>query len=153
VTAQVLAAVVAAVYGFVATLVPVKSLAVVWGFGVSAATEADGLDVSEHGDLGGPVIEEVAETKVPEPRAAGVPPDGRERSMSGGWRRNEWVAVRGSRPVSSPTNRHPPVYPQGPGTKARPLVRQKLTCEAPPGAADPVAALVRRVVCPYPGGG
>jgi ammonium transporter len=80
---QALAAVVAAGYGFVVTLVLVKVIDVVWGFGVDAQAENEGLDVSEHGEVGfdyglGPV-EEVPEHALPEPRAAAVPPDGKAR--------------------------------------------------------------------------
>jgi Amt family ammonium transporter len=83
VVAQAAAAVAAAAFGFVVTFVLVKLIDVVWGFSASAETEAEGLDVGEHGevgfDLGGPNIEEIPETHPHEPRAATVPPNGQER--------------------------------------------------------------------------
>jgi ammonium transporter, Amt family len=82
-SAQFVAAIVAAVYGFVITFVLVKVIDVVWGFSASAEAEGEGLDVSEHGevgfDLGGPNIEEIPETPLHEPRAASVPRNGQER--------------------------------------------------------------------------
>ena len=81
--AQLIAALVAAIYGFGATVVLVKAIDLLWGFGVDARTEAEGLDVTQHGevgfDLGGATLEEVPETHMPEPRAARVPPDGKGR--------------------------------------------------------------------------
>jgi ammonium transporter, Amt family len=77
---QVMAAVVAAGYAFLATVVLVKLIDAVWGFGLSAEAESVGLDQAEHGevgfDLGGPTLEEVPEIRPPEPRPALVPRDG-----------------------------------------------------------------------------
>jgi Amt family ammonium transporter len=77
---QVVAALVAAGYSFVVSLVLVKVIDKVWGFTVKAAAESEGLDVTEHGevgfDLGGAALEEVSETRMPEPRPALVPPNG-----------------------------------------------------------------------------
>jgi Amt family ammonium transporter len=81
--AQILAAVVAAVYAFGLTFVLVKVIDAVWGFGVKPEAEAAGLDVAEHGetgfDLAGAAQEEVPEMRLPEPRPAMVPPDGKGR--------------------------------------------------------------------------
>jgi hypothetical protein len=55
----------------------------VWGFSVKAEDEAEGLDVTQHGevgfDLGGASPGEVLESRLPEPRPASVPPDGKGR--------------------------------------------------------------------------
>jgi Amt family ammonium transporter len=81
--AQLVAALVAAAYGFGLTFVLVKVIDRVWGFSAGPEAEAAGLDVAEHGetafDLGGPTLEEVPETRLPEPRPANVPPDGQKR--------------------------------------------------------------------------
>ncbi len=81
--AQLVAALVAAGWGFGLTFVLVKVIDRVWGFGLPAEAEAAGLDVAEHGetafDLGGAAQEEVPEMRLPEPRAATVPPDGQGR--------------------------------------------------------------------------
>jgi hypothetical protein len=77
---QLLAAVAAAVYGFVLTLVLVKVIDVVWGFNLDAKAEGEGLDRSEHGEVGfdlGPALEEVPEAPAHEPRPATVPPNGK----------------------------------------------------------------------------
>ncbi len=82
-TAQLLAAVVAAAYGFLMSVVLVKVIDAAWGFAVTPEAEAAGIDVSEHGevgfDFGGPNLEEVPEVRLPEPRPASVPPDGQGR--------------------------------------------------------------------------
>jgi hypothetical protein len=78
--AQLVAALVAAGYAFGATVVLVKVIDAVWGFSVDARDEAEGLDVTQHGevgfDVGGATLEEVPEIHPPEPRPARVPPDG-----------------------------------------------------------------------------
>jgi ammonium transporter len=84
VTVQVIAALAAAVYGFVGTLILVKVIDAVWGFSLTAEAESLGVDRAEHGevgfDFGGPMQEEVVEVKaLPEPRAATVPPEGEGR--------------------------------------------------------------------------
>jgi ammonium transporter len=77
---QLLAALVAAAYSFCVSFVLVKVIDKVWGFSVQADVEAEGLDVTQHGevafDLGGGALEEVSETRLPEPRPALVPPNG-----------------------------------------------------------------------------
>jgi ammonium transporter, Amt family len=77
---QVLAAVVAAGYAFLMTVVLVKVIDAVWGFALSAEAESVGLDRAEHGevgfDLGGATLEEFPEVRPPEPRPALMPRDG-----------------------------------------------------------------------------
>src|SRR5262249_4851106 len=80
--AQLIAAVAAAAYGFVVSLVLVRVIDAVWGFVVKPEGERAGIDVSEHGEVGfdiGPAMDEVPESRLPEPRAAVVPPDGEGR--------------------------------------------------------------------------
>jgi ammonium transporter, Amt family len=82
VVVQFLAAAVAIVFSFVLTLVLVKFIDVAWGFCLDARSEGEGLDRSEHGEVGfdlGPALELVPETPLHEPRAATVPPDGNHR--------------------------------------------------------------------------
>ncbi len=79
---QALAAVVAAAYGFLVTLVLVKVIDVVWGFRLDADAENEGLDHAEHGEAGfdqGTTGEEMPDHPLPEPRAAALPPDGQGR--------------------------------------------------------------------------
>jgi ammonium transporter, Amt family len=80
---QFIAAAVAAGYAFVASVVLVKVIDKVWGFALPAEAENVGLDRSEHGevgfDYGGGALEEVPEVRLPEPKAADVPPDGKGR--------------------------------------------------------------------------
>jgi ammonium transporter len=80
---QLLAALVAAGYAFGMSLVLVKVIDLVWTFRLSPEAESDGLDVTQHGevgfDLAGGVPEEVPEVRLPEPRPATVPPDGQQR--------------------------------------------------------------------------
>src|SRR5262249_6676725 len=78
--AQAVAAAVAAVYAFVATLVLVKIIDLTMGFSQDPRSESEGLDRSEHGEVGfdlGPALEEAPGTPLHEPRPASVPPDGR----------------------------------------------------------------------------
>ncbi len=81
IAAQLTAAVAAAAYGFVATLVLVKVIDAVFGFGLDAKAETDGLDQSEHGEVGfdfGPTLAEApSEAALHEPRPASVPPNGK----------------------------------------------------------------------------
>jgi Amt family ammonium transporter len=79
---QLTAAVAAAAYAFLMTLVIVKVIDVLWGFGLDAKAEGEGLDRSEHGEVGfdyGPELEQVSEAAPQEPRPARVPPDGARR--------------------------------------------------------------------------
>jgi ammonium transporter len=79
---QLLAAVVAVVYTFVVSLVLVKGIDLAWGFCLDPRSEGEGLDQSEHGEVGfdvGPTLDLVPETPFHEPRAATVPPNGQKR--------------------------------------------------------------------------
>jgi ammonium transporter len=80
---QAVAAIIAAGYAFVVSLVLVKGIDLLWGFGLSAESENTGLDRAEHNevgfDFGLGAVEEIPETRPPEPRAARVPPDGHGR--------------------------------------------------------------------------
>ena len=80
ITTQLIAAVVAAAYGFFVTLILVKGIDLFWGFGTTAEAENDGLDLSEHGEVGfdfaGGTIEEGPDMVRPEPRSAKAPPNG-----------------------------------------------------------------------------
>jgi ammonium transporter len=79
---QLLAASVAVVYAFVVTVVIVKGIDLVWGFCLDDRSESEGLDRSEHGEVGfdlGLALESAAEQGPQEPRAATVPPDGQKR--------------------------------------------------------------------------
>jgi hypothetical protein len=82
--AQLAAAVVAAAYGFVGTVVLVKAIDLTMGFTLKEEEEGVGTDRSEHGEVGfdygmGATIEEVPEARLPEPRPAMVPPNGKGR--------------------------------------------------------------------------
>ncbi len=73
---QLIAAAVAAAYAFVGTLVLVKGIDLACGFCLEARAEHEGVDRSEHGEVGfdfGPVLEVAAEPPQ-EPRPATVPP-------------------------------------------------------------------------------
>ncbi len=79
---QLLAALSAVVYTFVITLVLVKGIDLVWGFCLDPRSEGEGLDRSEHGEVGfdlGPALDLAAEQPPHEPRPADVPPDGQKR--------------------------------------------------------------------------
>jgi ammonium transporter, Amt family len=82
ISAQLLAASVAAVIAFVGTAVIVKVIDVVWGFCLDSRDEIMGLDQVAHGEAGfdfGPSLDGAVEQPVTEPRPAMVPPDGQER--------------------------------------------------------------------------
>jgi ammonium transporter len=79
---QLLAASVSVVYAFGLTFILVKVIDLVWGFCLEPRAEGEGLDRSEHGEVGfdlGPALEAVPEHAPHEPRAADVPPDGKKR--------------------------------------------------------------------------
>ena len=80
---QMVAAVVAAAYGFIVTVILVKAIDLLWGFRLSAEQENAGLDLAEHGEAGfdfsGATAEEGPKSTMPEPRPARVPPEGKER--------------------------------------------------------------------------
>jgi Amt family ammonium transporter len=76
---QLLAATVAAVFSFVVTFVLVKAIDSVWGFCLEPQTENEGLDRTQHGEVGFDLslaYEQVPETPPTEPRPALVPPNG-----------------------------------------------------------------------------
>lgn len=82
VSAQFLAALCAAAYAFVMTVVLVKGIDLAWGFCLDPRSEGEGLDRCEHGEVGfdfGLALEAVAEQPPQEPRPARVPPDGQRR--------------------------------------------------------------------------
>jgi ammonium transporter len=75
-TVQAVAALVSVVYAFVVSLVLVKGIDLCWGFCLDSKSENEGLDRSEHGEVGFDLslateVSPVAETT--EPRAARVP--------------------------------------------------------------------------------
>jgi ammonium transporter len=77
--AQLLAAAVAAGYAFVVTLGLVKGIDLLMGFTTDVKAESDGLDRTEHGEVGfdlGPALQELP-VATAEPRPASVPPDGK----------------------------------------------------------------------------
>jgi ammonia channel protein AmtB len=75
---QLTAAAVSVVFTFGMSLVLVKVVDVLFGFGADPKAEVEGLDRTEHGEVGfdlGPALE-MAPVTATEPRAATVPPDG-----------------------------------------------------------------------------
>lgn len=85
VTTQVIAAVSAAAYGFLVTLVLVKLVDVTMGFTTDEASETTGLDQTEHGEVGfdfSPALESMSVATNIEPRPATVPPDGGKRFVA-----------------------------------------------------------------------
>ncbi len=77
---QVKAAVIAAGYSFALSLVLVLLIDKLWGFSLPAKEESEGLDRSEHGEVGfdlSPAMEMAPEISPHEPRAATVPPNGK----------------------------------------------------------------------------
>jgi ammonium transporter len=89
---QALAAVVSAAYAFVTTVILVKIIDTVWGFALDARAENEGMDRTQHGEVGfdeGQALEAVGRPSA-EPRPASVPPDGK---------RHYTVVVEGPPPV------------------------------------------------------
>ncbi|HEV3205125.1 MAG TPA: ammonium transporter [Gemmataceae bacterium] len=79
---QALAAVVAVGYSFVVSIILVKVIDLVWGFCLDNRSETEGLDRSEHGEVGfdfGLALESASEQPMFEPRPANIPPDGHKR--------------------------------------------------------------------------
>jgi ammonium transporter len=79
---QFKAAAVSVVFAFVGSLILVKLVDVLFGFVTDAKAETEGLDRTEHGEVGfdlGPALELAPERPQQEPRAASVPPDGQKR--------------------------------------------------------------------------
>lgn len=80
-TTQLVAACVAAAYGFGVSLILVKGIDLTLGFCVDAPTESEGLDRTQHGEIGfdlGLALESIPMPSE-EPRAATVPPNGQKR--------------------------------------------------------------------------
>jgi hypothetical protein len=76
---QVKAAAISAVLAFVGSLILTKLVDVVFSFITDPRSEIEGLDRTEHGEVGfdfGPSLELAPEGFGPEPRAATVPPNG-----------------------------------------------------------------------------
>jgi ammonium transporter len=76
---QLVAALAAMAYAFAATLVLVKVIDMTWGFCLDSASEGEGLDRNQHGEVGfdlGPALELIPERPPHEPRAASAPPNG-----------------------------------------------------------------------------
>jgi len=79
---QLLAAVAAVVFSFGVSLILVKGIDGLVGFTVDAREETEGLDRTEHGEVGfdlGLALESAPEAAANEPRAALVPPNGQKR--------------------------------------------------------------------------
>jgi ammonium transporter len=79
---QLTAALVAVVYSFAGSLVLVKAIDLLWGFCLDPRAESEGLDRSEHGEVGfdfGLALESTPEQPLHEPRAASAPPNGQKR--------------------------------------------------------------------------
>ena len=79
---QLLAASVAAVFAFSVTFLLVKVIDSTWGFCLEPQEENEGLDRTQHGEVGfdvGTAYEQVPETPPTEPRPAMVPPNGKGR--------------------------------------------------------------------------
>jgi Amt family ammonium transporter len=77
---QLIAALTAVFYTFVFTVVLVKGIDLAFGFTLAPKAETEGLDRSEHGEVGfdlGPALESAPERPALEPRPATVPPDGK----------------------------------------------------------------------------
>jgi Amt family ammonium transporter len=80
-TTQLVAALAAVAFAFALSLVLVKLIDLALGFVTNAQAETEGLDRTEHGEVGfdlGPSLEMVPVTAA-EPRAAAVPPNGGRR--------------------------------------------------------------------------
>jgi Amt family ammonium transporter len=79
---QLVAAVSSVIFTFGMSLILVKAVDLLMGFTVDAREETEGLDRSEHGEVGfdlGLALETVPETAAHEPRPALVPPNGVQR--------------------------------------------------------------------------
>jgi ammonium transporter len=79
---QLIAALAAVAYSFGLSFVLVKVIDMTWGFCLDSRSENEGLDRSEHGEIGfdlGPTMDLVPEAPMVEPRAAMVPPNGEKR--------------------------------------------------------------------------
>lgn len=89
---QLIAASVSVGFAFVLTLVLVKAIDATWGFCLDPQAESEGLDHTQHGEVGFDLTlayEQVPEIPPHEPRAALTPPNGKGRFT---------VIVEGSNP-------------------------------------------------------
>ncbi len=108
---QTKAAVIAAGYSFVLSLVLVFLIDKLWGFSLSAKEESEGLDRSDHGEVGfdlSPTMEMIPEMAGHEPRAATVPPNGDRRftvvvnGVDAGELRGAWSELCGASATPPP---------------------------------------------------
>jgi Amt family ammonium transporter len=79
---QLIAAGVAVVFSFAATFVLVKAIDAAWGFCLVPQAEIEGLDRTQHGEVGfdlGMAYEQAPEAPPAEPRPARIPPNGKGR--------------------------------------------------------------------------
>jgi ammonium transporter len=79
---QLIAAAVSALFAFGASLILVKLVQMLVGFTTDDKAETEGLDRTEHGEVGfdlGPALEVAAASEAAEPRAARVPPNSQKR--------------------------------------------------------------------------
>jgi ammonium transporter len=79
---QFIAASVAVAFAFCVTFVIVKAIDSVWGFCLEPQAENEGLDRTQHGEVGfaaGTAYEQVPEMPPAEPRPSMVPPNGKGR--------------------------------------------------------------------------
>jgi Amt family ammonium transporter len=116
---QLLAAVSACVYAFVGTAVLIKVIDLAWGFCLDPRSEGEGLDRTQHGEVGfdlGPALESAPEHAPLEPRAATVPPNGQKRftivvdGASNGDLIHAWSQMCQAGPTP-PANEFKAVYP------------------------------------------
>ena len=79
---QLIAASVAVAFAFSVTFVLVKAIDLSWGFCLEPQAENEGLDRTQHGEVGfdaGTAYEQIPETPPTEPRPAMAPPNGKGR--------------------------------------------------------------------------
>jgi ammonium transporter len=82
VVTQLIAAAAAVVFAFCGSLLLVKLVDKVFGFTTDQVSETEGLDRTEHGEVGfdlGPALELAPTVASAEPRAASIPPNGDKR--------------------------------------------------------------------------
>jgi ammonium transporter len=82
VTIQLIAAAASALFAFAGSLLLVKAVDAVIGFVTDEKAETEGLDRTEHGEVGfdlGPALEIAPAAAAAEPRAARVPPNSQKR--------------------------------------------------------------------------
>jgi ammonium transporter len=82
VAVQLVAALVSVVYAFVITGLLIKIIDLTWGFCLDTRSESEGLDRTQHGEVGfdlGLALETAPEHAPAEPRPSLVPPNGEKR--------------------------------------------------------------------------